>query len=168
MLKSRIYYLDNLKAFCIIAVIMSHVNTFVFGNGECFMNKAIDTFFMGTFFMVSGYLGYKVLYGEVTGRKLLELKTYSLLLPFLIVGSICVLCMDICSNGEVTQNPIWTMISNGDQQGYWFLLTLFVFKLMALLTGLLMNAWNRRCRWSIAPLLPLMVFVLVGGDYYHY
>lgn len=137
---NRIYFLDNLKAFCIIAVIMSHVNTFVFDNGSCFMNKAIDTFFMGTFFLVSGYLGYKGFFGDVSCRKLLEQKTYGLLLPFLIVGSLCVLFRDISANGEVTQNPAWAMISNGDQKGYWFLLTLFVFKLMALFTGIMTSA----------------------------
>lgn len=163
MPQSRIYYLDNLKAFCILAVIASHVNTFVFGNGACFMNKAIDTFFMGTFFMVSGYLGYKALFGEVPGKRLLELKTYSLLFPLLIVGSLCVLCGDICSNGAVTQNPTWAMITNGDQKGYWFLLTLFVFKVMALLTGIMTNVWGRMRSWSAAPLIPLAVFVLLGG-----
>lgn len=136
MSQQRIYYLDNLKAFCILAVIASHVNSFVFGNGVCFMNKAIDTFFMGTFFMVSGYLGYKALFGEVSARKILELKTYSLLVPLLVVGILCVLCWDIYANGAVTQNSTWAMITNGDQKGYWFLLTLLVFKLMALLTGI--------------------------------
>lgn len=162
-MKQRLYWLDNLKSFCILAVIASHVNSFVFGNGACFMNKAIDTFFMGTFFMVSGYLGYKSLFGEVLGRKLLELKTYSLLLPLMIVGSLYVLCGEIYANGAVTQNPTWAMITNGDQKGYWFLLTLFVFKLMALLTGVMTNAWGRMRCWSTAPLAQLLVFILLGG-----
>ena len=163
MSKPRLFYLDNLKAFAILAVIASHVNSFVFSNGGCFMNKAIDTFFMGTFFMVSGYLGHRAFTEKVSMRKFFEVKTYNLLIPLLVVGTIYVLCHDLATNGRITVNPLLKMITNGDQMGYWFLLTLFVFKIMALITGVLTNTWNRmRCR-TAAPLTQLLVFVLLGG-----
>lgn len=162
-MKSRIYFLDNLKSFCILAVIASHVNSFIFHNGACFMNKAIDTFFMGTFFMVSGYLGYKVFADENSIRKFFQLKTYNLLFPLFIVGSLYVLCQDMYANGEVTQNPIWTMISNGDQMGYWFLLTLFAFKMMAIVTGGLTNIEVLISHKVIYHSAQLTVFLLCGG-----
>lgn len=163
-MKQRIFYLDNLKAFAILTVIASHVNSFVFSNGGCFMNKAIDTFFMGTFFMVSGYLGHRAFTEKMSLRKFLEVKTYNLLIPLLVVGTIYVFCHDLATNGRITVNPLLKMITNGDQMGYWFLLTLFVFRLMALVTGAITNGEVLKRHRVIHCAVQLPVYSVVGGE----
>lgn len=166
MSQQRIYYLDNLKAFCTLAVIASHVNSFVFSNGGCFMNKAIDTFFMGIFFMVSGYLGHRTFAEKVSLRKFFEAKTYNLLIPLFVVGTVYVLCHDLATNGRMTVNPLLKMITNGDQMGYWFLLTLFVFRIMALVTGAITNGEVLKRHQVIHCAVQLPVYCAVGGGYY--
>ena len=163
MMKPRLFYLDNLKAFAILAVIASHVNSFVFSNGGCFMNKAIDTFFMGTFFMVSGYLGHRAFTEKVSLRKFFEVKTYNLLIPLFVVGTVYVLCHDLATNGRMTVNPLLKMITNGDQMGYWFLLTLFVFRIMALVTGAITNGEVLKRHQVIHCAVQLPVYCAVGG-----
>lgn len=169
MMKPRLFYLDNLKAFAILAVIASHVNSFVFSNGGCFMNKVIDTFFMGTFFLVSGYVGYRAFAEKVSLRKFLEVKTYNLLIPLFVVGTFYVLCHDLAANGSMTVNPLLRMITNGDQMGYWFLLTLFVFRMMALVTAKFMDKPIRRFTTLGIHSLEVYVlhyFVIIGcSDY---
>lgn len=163
MSKPRLFYLDNLKAFAILSVIASHVNSFVFSNVGCFMNKAIDTFFMGTFFLVSGYLGYRAFAEKVSLRKFLEVKTYNLLIPLFVVGTFYVLCQDLATNGSMTVNPLLRMITNGDQMGYWFLLTLFVFRMMALVTGAITNGMVLKRHQVIQCAVQMPVYCAVGG-----
>lgn len=164
IMKKRIFYLDNLKSFAIVAVIASHVNSFVFSNGGCFMNKAIDTFFMGTFFMVSGYLGYRAFAEKVSLRKFFEAKTYNLLIPLFVLGTVYVLCQDLATNGRMMVNPLLKMITNGDQMGYWFLLTLFVFGIMALVTGAITNGEVLKRHQVTQCAVQLPVYCAVGGD----
>lgn len=126
------------------------------------MNKAIDTFFMGIFFMVSGYLGHRAFAEKVSLRKFFEVKTYNLLIPLFVVGTVYVLCHDLATNGRMTVNPLLKMITNGDQMGYWFLLTLFVFRIMALVTGAITNGEVLKRHQVIHCAVQLPVYL--GGD----
>lgn len=162
-MKQRLYWLDNIKAFCIIAVVISHVNSFVFHNGASFINQVIDPFFMGGFFMVSGYLASKHFADQVSWKSLLKFNTYNLLIPLVIVGTLYALITDLAKHGGITSNPFVRMISNGDQLGYWFLLTIFIFKMMSMLTGLLAKSFRLQYHKIIQMSVYMLIYIVMGG-----
>ena len=134
-MKLRHFWLDNLRGFCILAVIATHVNSFIFHNGGSFIAEVIDTFFMGGFFIVSGYLGYRSFSEPISLKKFVEFKTYNILIPFLVTGSLFVMVNDLVARQSISHNPLIKMLSNGDNYGYWFLMTLFLFKFTSHIIG---------------------------------
>ncbi|MBG6062536.1 fucose 4-O-acetylase-like acetyltransferase [Flavobacterium sp. CG_9.1] len=162
-MKQRLYWIDNIKAFCIIAVVISHVNSFVLHNSASFINQVIDTFFMGGFFMVSGYLASKNFSDQVSWKSFVQFKTYDLLIPLVIVGTLYALITDLGEHGGITSNPFVHMITNGDQLGYWFLLTLFIFKIMSMLTGLLAKSLRLQYHKIIHKALYILIYIVLGG-----
>lgn len=111
-MKSRILYIDNLKALAIFSVIVQHVYWFTWNqstdNVWCHL---IDTYFMPLFFFISGAFAKDTMTFKHVVRKAKQL-----LLPFSVVGGIYTLM-----NGQ------WQdLIFGTSHNGYWFLPVLFV------------------------------------------
>lgn len=163
-MKQRFYFLDNLKGFCIIAVVMSHVNSFLLHLSDSFINQAFDTFFLSGFFLVSGYLGANSFSEKISWKIFIQYKTYSLLIPFFCVGTVFAIISDLSYTGIITRNPVLLLINDNNQIGYWFLLTLFVLRLISLLTGnILKNIGIYRCNKYIQICVSIVIcFIIVA------
>ena len=83
-MKQRLLYLDNLKGFLIILVILGHCieyGTESFDENTLF--KIIYSFHMPLFFMISGYLSYKEPLNWISSVKR---RGYQLLVPYVLWG----------------------------------------------------------------------------------
>lgn len=80
----RIQYLDNLKGFAILLVVLGHcVQSTVTGYDDNPIFKVIYSFHMPLFFMISGYVSYKY---SFSWRQSVSKRAYQLLVPYCIWG----------------------------------------------------------------------------------
>lgn len=110
--KYRIPYLDNVKGFLIILVVIGHVIQDTIGTDNI-IDTYIMSFHMPLFMAVSGYCSYK----ENLGLETIKKRAVQLLIPFLawaVVKSVLV--------GDI--GYVWTIIMYPDR-GLWFLQALF-------------------------------------------
>lgn len=110
--KGRIAYLDNLKGFLIILVVLGHVLQYTYSI-DCIADRYIYSFHMPLFMCVSGYCSYKATINWVTIRK----RAIQLLIPFLSWAVVKSILKDDLMY-------IWTIIQYPDR-GLWFLHALF-------------------------------------------
>lgn len=107
----RVNYIDRLKGFAILAVIMGHLSIFSFGTQEA-TDLLVSTFHMPVFMFLSGL----VISAPPTVKKLL-VKLPTFLCPFLLIGSLFVFsCM-----------PGSNLFSNNVKFGYWYLYVLSIY-----------------------------------------
>ena len=55
----RIQYIDRLKGFAMLLVVMGHIYFFLYGRSESICYKLISSFHMPLFMFLSGYVAYK-------------------------------------------------------------------------------------------------------------
>lgn len=104
----RLNYLDYLKAFAIITVVIYHMGL----NTEPIMQTLIHTQ-MPIFFLVSGYLTYKEKYNPLNNT---IKRVKQLILPLLCCG----LGLSLLKNINYL-----TLLQTQGKEGYWFLLLEF-------------------------------------------
>ena len=118
----RKFYLDNLKGFLIILVILGHVVQGVFVDYQHnFLFRAIYSFHMPLFFFISGYLTWK----KVPDSRIPVKRAKQLLLPFIFWAYISPLIYQFRFDIEYTINVILY-----PDNGLWFLYNLFVYSFM--------------------------------------
>lgn len=83
----RIAYIDSIKGFAILLVVMGHTFHDFKGINMAFIDF-IYAFHMPLFFIISGYLGYKKDYDINQSLFYLRNKAIGLIIPFLFFGSI--------------------------------------------------------------------------------
>lgn len=111
MNNSRIFYIDALKAFAILLVVLGHEAMFSPVDDQVW--QFVTIFHMPLFMAVSGF---------VTNPEKIHLKKRArMLVPFLIFGLGWVL---------VIHAPVFSLFTNEAKQGYWYLYVLFVFCLL--------------------------------------
>lgn len=154
MEKKRIEYIDAIKGFAILLMVMGHVIAWNYAdyNNVCIYdpNQSINvkmggviwqliySFHMPLFFMVSGFLFYKVFCWKDLGSFIIK-KSKRLLIPW------------ICTFGIV-------YFVRGSM-GYWFLLCLFQMSIIVFLLILLMEKVNSRKTFLIDIILLVAIFI---------
>lgn len=108
---SRIFYIDALKAFAIVLVVMGHTIGLWEVGGKCsFYLPILSVFHMPLFMALSGY---------VTNVETFQLKKRAkMLIPFFVFGF---------AWGLYKQMPFLGFFVHEAKWGYWFLYVLFVF-----------------------------------------
>ena len=156
-MKERIVFLDTIKGFAILLVVMGHTIAWTYPNWEniCLFNQQesievmiggvlwqiIYTFHMALFFMVSGYL---IENSSITKRAFfqkLKAKTLRLLLPYLATGYLIYFV-----------RGTW---------GYWFLLSLYELSILGLLVNICSNHFNRHHKFINDVLLLGVIYLIL-------
>lgn len=156
----RIEYLDAIKGFAIILMVMGHVIAWNYADYReiCIYNfnqpinvktggviwQLIYSFHMPLFFMISGFLLYKA-YNWIDFVPFLKKKISRLLLPW-----ICTFGISYFVRGSM---------------GYWFLLCLFQLSIMGFLMIIFMKKINRNTYWLVDVFLMMLVYIVLR--YFH-
>lgn len=111
MMKSRIFFIDALKAFAIVLVVMGHTNIiWEVGGGNSMYLPILSVFHMPLFMALSGY---------VTNVESFNLaKRAKMLIPFFVFGFAWMTYQHL---------PFLGFFTHEAKAGYWFLYVLFVF-----------------------------------------
>lgn len=141
----RLNYLDYLKAFAIITVVIYHMGL----GTEPIMQAFIHTQ-MPIFFLVSGYLTYKAEKYNPLHNTIKRAK--QLILPLLCCGIGLALLKGI---------DYLTLLQTQGKEGYWFLLTLFEVSLFYNLSFPIRKKVRNEWRWTID------IIVLIFLDSYY-
>ena len=111
--KNRLFYIDALRGFAIVLVIIGHLPAYSFwgwGKGISTLGPMVGIFHMPLFMMISGY---------VTNINTLNLQRKAkLLIPFFVFGILFILYFGSTITDFITSEP---------KAGYWFLWAIFVF-----------------------------------------
>lgn len=112
----RIDYIDSIKGFAILLVVMGH--TFHdFKNINLAFIDLIYAFHMPLFFIISGYLGYKKDYTLEKKYLYIKNKAVTLIIPFIFFGTIY----------SYIYNYEWFLLfTSSEKLGYWFTFSLFL------------------------------------------
>lgn len=113
--KDRIDYIDQLKGFTILLVIIGHLSYFCWQDVNSFIFKWLASFEMPLFIFLSGLMAYKSM--SETLFKFLIKKVVTLLFPFFFIGAIY--------SYVVTGSTVDFLTSGEMHLGYWFTWSLF-------------------------------------------
>lgn len=114
----RIEYIDKLKGFAIIFMVMGHIMQISFGIGNTAFNHFYTSFHMPIFMFLSGIFVYKG-FKDWNSKEVWEFiinKIKRILFPFFVIGGLY--CLIFCHSVMV--------LLNGAFSGYWFLPALFI------------------------------------------
>lgn len=154
--KERLIYIDAVKGFAILLVVMGHVIGFCFQMNS-FILYTINLFHMPLFFFASGLLT-KDLTSLHKGQsfninsKFILAKIRALIIPFLVVGSLFLIYRD--------KSFSWFWF-NQYKGGYWFLFTLFQLNIFILFFFNISKALNRRGIFWKDILFVLVIFLIL-------
>ena len=156
--KKRIEYLDALRGFTMILVVMSHVALFNLGvdvrSDGCY-HTYFQLFRMPLFFFVSGFVFYKsnVIWHLDSAAKFLGKKlTVQVLSPFLFF---C--CFLYCVG-----RPFLVAFTSENKSGYWFTFTLFYYFITYIVVRMVLHRMRVKENWA------LVVLLLMGALFYFY
>ena len=112
----RMLWVDQMRAFAIITVVISHIFSFCIGGGNLsVISNYFISFYMPLFFFISGFVGYKKEYRQSFTMEVVT-KARQLLLPTLVF--FCLFEWLIADN--------WMEdLCHQSKGGYWFLIGLF-------------------------------------------
>lgn len=139
----RIVYIDALKAFAIILVVIGHLSAMC-GGGDNMIYEVIASFHMPLFLFLSGF----VLKRIPTSFKLLH-KCFALLLPMMTIGVILTIF--------IHHHSVKDMCYDSFKGGYWYLYMLVVYYLLIQPTKFFIN------RTFLLGLYIVGVFCLLKG-----
>lgn len=146
---NRILYIDRLKGFTILLVVMGHVSVFSYHSGAVTMDRFIGSFHMPLFMFLSGLVA-KTSFVHLEISKWLR-KVGALMLPLCVFG----LCFTLYSTGEsnieAILSKVWTFVSSNNKMGYWYLFDLALFY-----ATMPMFSMNRRNRWWMDAVIAIM------------
>lgn len=155
----RLQYIDIIKGFAIILVVLAHLIQMNTINGiHNVVFQFINSFHMPLFFFASGYIAFKVCKIENVGGWYLFVinKMRSLILP-LIVWTLVV--------NRYFLSSTWTPLCTNEfvvcltKPGLWFLLTLFQISVMFGVLHLLSKRFGSK--WSIDALMSILIIALL-------
>ena len=120
----RIEWLDVSRGIAFLMVIYSHLH-------YCDSNimRFFSPMFLTTFFLVSGYLFKE----KQSFLFVLENRTRTLLLPFIILGMIMIILSQILSFNEhvpFTDSVKGLLLQNGNNQILWFIAALYIYSII--------------------------------------
>lgn len=117
MTGNRIDYIDSMRGFAIICVLIGHVLLFVIANKESFWFNLVDSFQMPLFFFISGLMAYSTrknkqheFWSKINGKFL------NIFLPTIVTGGLYII---------IFQCDLWAALVDQYKYGYWFTWVLF-------------------------------------------
>lgn len=150
--KDRIEYIDLIKGFAILLVIMGHIY-----KGDNPIKIWIDSFHMPLFFILSGLFAKK----NISFNELFIKRFKTLIIPYICFGS-CIMLLMFLTEGFSggLKEYILFFITGVGRDALWFLPALF-------LTELLFNLTNRIIKKEIRYLIVSMLFIIgLGGAHF--
>lgn len=124
----RVEYIDQLKGFCILLVVVGHLSLWSLGEGDNPITSFVGLFHMQTFMFLSG-----LVISAAPGTSKVIRKLLMLMLPLIFVGGAYVLCMN---------NSLSSLWADRMKLGYWYLfvlsffyLILYIFRFTSSLSG---------------------------------
>lgn len=112
----RMLWVDQMRAFAIMTVVLSHLFTFCIGGGNSsVITNYFISFYMPLFFFISGFVGYKKVY-KLSFFEEVTIKAKQLLLPTIVF---------FCLYEWLIANEWTADLYHRSKGGYWFLLALF-------------------------------------------
>lgn len=136
-------FIDVAKGLGVFCVLIAHTSWIV-GYADSLFTKIVTTFFLGLLFIASGFVSGKIWGSKKNWRDLTAAKNFKILIPFFVVGLCFVLIKDLALTGTISKNPfdrLLTQIYNG---GYWYLLSLFVYKMLAVVSSILTDKCKKK------------------------
>lgn len=154
---SRIEYIDNLKGFAIIFVVMGHVLEKSLNIHDMPVNTFYSSFHMPLFMFLSGIFAMK----GVKCSSLTEIlyfvrkKTLRLILPFIVVGGLYSL---------IHFSSLYPVLM-GDSRCFWFLPALFYCMIVELIINIVKNQLSKQT-FIVDLFIHIIIWALVASFYY--
>lgn len=123
-IKKRINWLDVSRGLAFLMVIYSHLELC-----DSAIMRYLSPVFLTTFFFVSGYLFKE----NCSFKKVFEQRTRTLLLPFLMLGTIMILMSQILTFNErvpIKDEFKGLLFQNGENQLLWFIAALYIYSVI--------------------------------------
>lgn len=141
MNKNRIQYIDALRGFTMILVVLTHVESFSFEMESSFINDVLVSFRMPLFFFISGFIGYKAGV-EWTGKTWWTMSRKKLLvqlIPTFFFGLICAYAY--------LKVDFMAFVTSSNKLGYWFTIALLeMFLLVYTMNWVLYQCSNKESK----------------------
>lgn len=112
--KERLTYVDCIRGFCMILVVIWHLS-FTFDVTQTMFNRVLFSFMLPLFFFLSGFL-VKQNFTIFNYIESIKKRVYGQLLPTIFVGTIYILWIN---------RPFLDVLLDINKAGYWFTLVLF-------------------------------------------
>ena len=161
-MRQRIDYIDAIRGFAIILVVMGHAIAWSYTDWHevCLFSpiqpvnymvggviwQVIYSFHIALFFMVSGFLSGDLMVSKNNIWGKVKNKTIRLMIPYLVTGYL-----------------IWFVRGNW---GYWFLLTLYEMSLLWIVLSWLLNSLNQKRKiWVDVAFMVIVYLVLRAVNY---
>ena len=142
MMENRIKYIDRMKGFAILLVVMGHVYLFSMGQSPCVAHEIISTFHMPLFMYLSGLVAVKGITPPYWNLCQLLNKLKGLIIPLLVFGVMFSITFGNIDTMVDFADRVLGFIHSPNKYGYWYLMTLAVFYLSLQLFRI--NKWNSK------------------------
>ncbi len=129
-------YIDTAKGLGVFCVLTAHMG-WVVGYTDALFSQIIRPFFLGILFIASGCMSAKLWELTIGWKSLFSGKNFKILIPFFVVGLSFVLINDLALTGRISKNPFDRLLFQPYNGGYWYLLSLFVYRLFAILSRII-------------------------------
>lgn len=129
MMKNRIKYIDRMKGFAILLVVMGHVYLFSLGQSRCVMYDVIGSFHMPLFMFLSGMVAVKGITPPYWTLSQLRHKLLGLLIPMSVFGVLFSMTFGPIDTFAEFCDRVMGFVNSPNKLGYWYLMSLAVFYL---------------------------------------
>lgn len=155
----RVDYIDKLKGFAIILVVMGHILEWGMGISDSPANLFYSSFHMPLFMFLSGLFAMKSFktFSCTECINFLKNKVCRIVIPFLIVGGV----FSILQSGGVKA------VYMGEISGYWFLPALFYAMVTEMIVECIIYQLHGHKHWLVDVTVHLFVFGLLSIGYYN-
>lgn len=169
---TRIEYIDALRGFTMLLVVMFHVFVFSYRGWDFRYNSSYGIFFstfrMPLFFFISGFIYYKYerRWDMANGFDFIKKKALIQLVPTAVFSLAYIYCF-----GGMTVDRLYRHIVDFDKSGYWFTIELFIFFIAVTLLRILFQkirlSLNQECAVFALVILALTsVYTIVPYNYW--
>lgn len=147
--RKRIPYVDSMRAFAILSVVIGHLNYFTFDNCGSLLNQCINAYWMPLFILISGMFA-----KDEISLGLLFKRSYQLVLPF------CVMGLFMCWHHGL---PLEELFFAHHHAGYWFLLALFWMHIFYMLSHAIVRLFpNCRYTWLYILAMNIIIWIVLN------
>ena len=158
-MNQRIEYLDAMRGFTMILVVLSHVVFFGLDNNSIAFNEFFCSFRMPLFFFISGFLFYKKerKWDFYTIKSFVTTKFLVQIIPTCVFLSLFIYVFDLFELRSLGSYKL----------GYWFTLTLFEYFLLYIISALLSHFFNKTSLFLIVFIALTISFCSFWYDNHH-